>query len=224
MNSLKSKVIKNVIIMLVGWILLILISAWSYKYWQGWVYWGMWVLWSVFFIPYFLKKDPKFVERRLSGASGENGTARKFVHRMMAGFSFLMIIFSGIDFQLHLSSVPVYLVIISDLFVLIGFLIIFLTFKENSFASSSIQIEQDQKLVSTGPYKIVRHPMYFGSTFIYLFSPVALGSYWGLIFGICVIITMIIRLLDEDKFLKDNLQGYREYRQQVSYRLIPYVW
>lgn len=224
MNSFKSKVYRNMAIMLIIWALILCISAGSIEYWQGWIYWSIWVVWSAIVVPYFLKKDPKFIERRLSGASGEKGKSRKFVHRMMSGFSFAMIIFSGIDFQLKLSDMPLYMVIIGNAFVAAGFYIIFFTFNANSFASSSIQIEDEQKLISTGPYKLVRHPMYFGSLFIYIFSPLALGSYWALLFGAGVIISMIIRLLDEEKFLIENLQGYKEYRQKVNYRLIPYVW
>ncbi|RPI16382.1 MAG: isoprenylcysteine carboxylmethyltransferase family protein [Ignavibacteriae bacterium] len=224
MDNIKRKAIKGITIMLIAWALIIFLTAWSLKYWQGWVYWSLWVVWSIIVIPYFMKKDPKFIERRLSGASKEEGKARKLVHRLMAVFSFIMIAFAGIDFQFHLSNIPVYLVIAADILIGIGFWIIFLTFKENSYASSSIQVEKEQELISTGPYAIVRHPMYMGSLFIYIFSPLALGSLWALIFGIGVIISMVIRLLDEEKFLIKNLQGYEDYRKKVNYRLIPYVW
>jgi protein-S-isoprenylcysteine O-methyltransferase Ste14 len=114
--------------------------------------------------------------------------------------------------------------LIGDALIVIGFLLVFFVIKVNTYAASTIQVAEDQKVISTGPYALVRHPMYAGSFPILIGTPLALGSWWGLSALIVIVPALIWRLLDEENFLKKNLPGYTEYTGKVRYRLVPYVW
>ena len=135
-----------------------------------------------------------------------------------------MLVIPGFDFRYHWSEIPIYVVIIADCFVGMGFLIVFRVFKANSFASGTIEVSSEQALISTGPYKIIRHPMYSGGILLCLFTPIALGSYPALIFAIGVSVVIVFRLLDEEKILSEKLHEYKDYCDKVKYRLIPGVW
>jgi protein-S-isoprenylcysteine O-methyltransferase Ste14 len=113
---------------------------------------------------------------------------------------------------------------IANAFVVLGFFIVFLTFKENSFTSATIEVADEQKVVTSGPYKVVRHPMYAGAILLLIFTPIALGSWVALPFPLPLIVVVAIRAVEEEKFLRISLPGYADYCQKVRYRLVPYVW
>jgi protein-S-isoprenylcysteine O-methyltransferase Ste14 len=115
-------------------------------------------------------------------------------------------------------------VLFADFFVALGFFIVFLVFKENTYSAGTIEVTYDQKVVSTGPYALVRHPMYSGTLVMLFATPIALGSWWGLVMFIPMTLVIVWRLLDEERFLLRNLQGYAEYREKVRGRLLPCVW
>jgi protein-S-isoprenylcysteine O-methyltransferase Ste14 len=115
-------------------------------------------------------------------------------------------------------------VIAGDGLVALGFLIIFFVLRENSFASGVIEVDAGQRVVATGPYALVRHPMYSGALVMLLGVPLALGSRWGLLLVIPITLVIAWRLLDEEAFLAKRLQGYPEYQARVRYRLVPWVW
>jgi protein-S-isoprenylcysteine O-methyltransferase Ste14 len=122
------------------------------------------------------------------------------------------------------SSVPLSVIVLGDLLVAVGFYLIFIVYRENTFTSATIEVAEDQHVVSTGPYAVVRHPMY-ASALLYLFgTPLGLGSYWGLVPFAGILPFLIWRLFDEERFLIQNLPGYAEYRKNVRYRLIPRIW
>jgi protein-S-isoprenylcysteine O-methyltransferase Ste14 len=120
--------------------------------------------------------------------------------------------------------VPVYLVIVANAIVLSGYIFVFLVLRENSYASRIIEVEEDQKVITTGPYAIVRHPMYLGVLVMYLFTPFALGSYWAIIFFLPLIPLLVSRLLYEEEMLLRELPGYKEYCQKTRYHLIPFIY
>jgi protein-S-isoprenylcysteine O-methyltransferase Ste14 len=120
--------------------------------------------------------------------------------------------------------VPLTVIIISDVLVLFGYFIVALVFKTNSYASRIIEVEKGQKVITTGPYAIVRHPMYFGVLILYIFSPLALGSYWAVIPALLIIPLLVARIMGEEKELQENLEGYREYTMKTKYRLLPGLW
>ena len=119
---------------------------------------------------------------------------------------------------------PVLLVIAANAIVLSGYIFIFFVLRENSYASRIIEVEKGQKVISTGPYAIVRHPMYLGVLLMLLFTPLALGSYWALIFFLPLFPLIVFRLLNEEEVLLRELPGYEEYCQKTRYRLFPFIW
>jgi protein-S-isoprenylcysteine O-methyltransferase Ste14 len=131
---------------------------------------------------------------------------------------------SGFDKRFNWSDIPVWLVLLADLISLCGYILILLVFKENSFAGRIIKVETDQFVVATGPYAHVRHPMYSGAILMYTATPIALGSWWGLLPVIIISIALMVRSIMEEEVLQRDLVGYRDYSQRVKWRLIPIIW
>jgi len=205
--------------------LAIFLPVWKINYWQGWLYYVVFMLSCLLITLYFIKKDLGLIQRRLKGGpTAETEKLQKIIQALSSIFFLGIFIISGLDYRSRWSCVPFILSIIADIFAAIGFLIVFFVFKENSYTSSIIEIGKEQKVISTGPYGMIRHPMYSGAFLMLLFTPFALGSVWGLLPVAGIIITIILRLLDEEKYLIKNLAGYKEYMEKVRFRLIPGVW
>jgi protein-S-isoprenylcysteine O-methyltransferase Ste14 len=158
------------------------------------------------------------------GPTAEREPVQKII-MLFASVGFVgLLAVSALDHRFTWSRVPLTVVIAGDTLVAIGFYFIFLVYRENTFTSATIEVAENQKVISTGPYALVRHPMY-ASAFLYLAgTPLALGSYWGLLALLFMMSFLVWRLFDEEKFLAENLPGYSEYQQQVHHRLVPYVW
>lgn len=223
--SIKSKAIGGFIFLMITMIIFIFGSVGTLNYWQGWV----WLL--VFFgssgsITIFLmKRDPALLERRLrAGPRGEKELVQKKIIRVARIIFLGILVLPGLDHRFAWSRVPYWLVIFSDLMAVAGFYIIYLVFRENSFTSAVIEVAKDQRVISTGPYQMVRHPMYSGALLMIVFAPLALASYWGLICIPPFIAIIVWRLLEEEKFLLESLPGYAEFRKKTVYRLIPGIW
>ena len=208
----------------VMWLALFL-PSWSLDYWQAWVYWVIWPISVIAITVYFLKKDPKLIEGRLkAGPTDEKEGSQKLIQAFASVFFILLFLIPAFDHRFHWSSVPVFLVLAGDVFVALGFLVIFFVFKENSYTSGIIEVSKEQKVISTGPYGVVRHPMYAGALLMLFFTPIALGSFWGLLAAFPMLVVIALRLGEEEKFLSKNLPGYDAYRMKIRYRLIPRVW
>ena len=136
----------------------------------------------------------------------------------------LAFLLPGFDKRFGWSNVPVGVVVIGDILVLLGYGIVFLVFRENRYASRIIEVEQGQTVIRSGPYAMVRHPMYLGSLLLYSLSPLALGSYWAMIPAILIIPIIVARIRNEESVLARDLNGYQEYMQKTCYRLIPGIW
>lgn len=191
---------------------------------QAWVYLFIVAASSAFITVYLWKKDPKLLERRIKGPRAEKEKSQKYI-QLFASLAFIgLFILSSLDHRFSWSDVPLPLVIAGDILVVLGYVIIFIVFRENPFTSSTIEVAPDQKVISTGPYAIVRHPMYSGSLVMLFGTPLALGSWWGLVMVIILTLIIIRRLLNEEQFLLKNLQGYADYKKKVRYRLVPFVW
>jgi protein-S-isoprenylcysteine O-methyltransferase Ste14 len=171
---------------------------------------------------YFLKKDPRFLERRTRTA--EKVKEQKLIQLLNLPVFISAFIVPGLDRRFGWSDIPVEVIIATDIVILCGYIFIFLVFKQNSYASRIIETESSQKVISTGLYSVVRHPMYLGVMIMYLPTPLALGSYWGLIPMALLPVTLVLRILNEEKILRENLGGYKEYCMKTRYRLIPYIW
>jgi protein-S-isoprenylcysteine O-methyltransferase Ste14 len=195
------------------------------NYWQAWVYGSIFLVTSIGIGIYFLKRDPKVVERRMkAGPTAEHEPAQKIIMTLVLVVFVLLLVVPGFDHRWHWSNVPAWLVIVANVFVVLGLLGTALVVKQNSYAAATITVETGQPVVSTGLYAIVRHPMYSAALVMTAFTPLALGSYWGLLLVIPVIAVLAWRLLDEERVLLRDLPGYADYRNKVTYRLLPGIW
>ena len=201
---------------------LILLPAGTFNYWQFYVFCGLLTIPMIAVLLYFLKNDPRFLERR--SRSREKEKAQMLIS-ILSGLIFLSgFIIPGLDKRFGWSFVPLHITIIACVVILLGYLIIFFVFKQNSYASRVIEVDQEQEVISTGLYGIVRHPMYVGVLIMYIPAPLALGSYWGLIPFALLPLSLALRILNEEQVLKENLKGYKEYCERTRYRLIPFLW
>jgi len=205
--------------------LLLFISAGTIAYWEAWIYLSIFVGASALTTLYLMKKDPALLKRRMSGGptAEKRSTQRIIMLFISAGFIAILVV-PALDHRFGWSRVPIGVVVAGDVLVAMGFYFIFLVYRENSFTSATIEVAENQTVVSTGPYAIVRHPMY-ASALLYLFgTPLALRSYWDLLAILAMIPFLIWRLIDEERFLSTSLPGYSEYQGKVRYRLLPFVW
>lgn len=201
------------------------VPAGSVSFWQGWLYGFVFVAATTAITIYFLKHDPKLVERRMQvGPTAEQEPAQKIIMTIsLLGFVLLLAL-PGLDYRWHGSTLPLWLVLAANIGVAVSFAIFFVVLKANSYAASTIRVEANQPVVSTGPYAIVRHPLYSGALLLLASTPLALGSYWSL--GIALVMgpVLVWRLLDEERFLIQNLPGYADYCRANRSRLIPWIW
>ena len=159
-----------------------------------------------------------------AGPTAEKERSQKIIQGFASLFFMATIIVPGLDHHFGWSTVPTPVVIASDVLVVFGFVSWFFVFKANSFAAATIQVVEGQRVITTGPYRWVRHPLYAGALPMFVCTPLALGSWWGLLAAIPLVGVIIWRLLDEERFLARNLPGYAEYCRSTPYRLIPFVW
>ncbi|MFC2130730.1 methyltransferase family protein [Bacteroidota bacterium] len=198
------------------------LPAGTFYYWQAWLYIGVICIPMLFAVFYFLKHDPELLRRR--SQFNEKEKEQKILMKFMNIYFILVFLIPGFDFRYQWSNVPPELVIIANIFVFLSYMFVVSVLKENSYASRIIEVEKGQKVISAGSYAIVRHPMYSGVLLMLIFTPFALGSYWQLLAFSPVPILIALRLLNEEKVLKRDLEGYEEYCKKTKYRLIPFVW
>ncbi len=221
-NALIKLVVIRVLIVVACLLAAFFLSAGTFDYWQAWVYMATLLIPMVFVMRYFLIHSPEFLERRMH--LGEKETTQKKIIRFSFIFYLLAFILPGLDRRWGWSEMPFWVVIIADLFVAASYAWIVFVFKENIYASRTIEVTKEQKVISSGPYAILRHPMYTGVAIMYSVSPLALGSWWALIPGLMIIPVLIARIFNEEEVLSRDLPGYTEYLQRVKYRLIPGIW
>ena len=222
--NLMVKIIARVLIIFIFLGLLLFLTAGSLNYNEAWIYILSLLLTGLFVIGYFFKKDPEFIGGRVMKRREKEETSKK-IQNILSIPLFIGLFIPGLDYRFGWSDVPMPLVIISVAFVLAGYLFIARVMEENRYASSIIEISDEQKVIESGPYKIVRHPMYTGGLLFTIFTPLALGSYWALIpFSVTSVIGIILRIINEEKFLVTNLPGYSEYCRKTKYRIIPFLW
>ncbi len=199
--------------------------AGTVNYWQAWAFLAVFALSTWLPSMYLLRTNPDALQRRKH--AGPVAETRRVQKLLIAGWYAslaAMVLVSGLDHRFGWSSVPTAISLAGDVLVAVGLGVTSLVVIQNSFAASTVQVESDQKLVDTGLYGLVRHPMYTGNVITIVGFPLALGSYWGLVAVIPGVITLILRINDEEKLLRDELDGYREYAQKARYRLVPLMW
>ena len=225
MNKLYAKAWFSLAVLAVVMGLLLFVPARTVRYWPAWIYLSIFFGAAALTTRYLMRHDPALLERRMKGGPiAETRPVEKVIMLVAsAGFIALLVV-SALDHRYTWSVVPLYGVLAGDILVAIGFYFIFLVYKENTFTSATIEIAADQKVISTGPYAIVRHPMYASGMLYTLGTPLALGSYWGLVPLAAVLPFLIWRLFDEERLLSEHLPGYTDYQQKVHYRLLPGLW
>lgn len=224
-NSIKNRTIAKlpIGIIILGAVLFLL--AWAFYYWQAWTYLVIISLYEIITTIYFLRYNSKLIERRFNeGPTAEKYKSQKIIAFFIYLFTIIVFILSILDHRFNWSYVPYYLTIIADVIICIALILLFFVFKENTYLSATIGVEGQQKVIPTGPYKIVRHPMYAEALLFIIFTPLALGSLWGLCAGFSLVPIIIWRLTDEEKLLSKKLPGYKEYCKKTCYRLIPLIW
>lgn len=197
-------------------------SAGTWNYWQAWVYLGMMLVMMTVVLAYLFKNDPKLLERRMRLREKET-EQKRIVNLSLIPFLALYIL-PGLDLRFGWSQVPPGLSLLADGLVLAGYVLVWLVFRENSYTSRIIEVEPGQRVISSGPYAVIRHPMYAGSLLLYIFSPLALGSFWTVLLTLSIVWVLVARIKNEEAVLTRDLPGYAEYLQKVKYRLIPGLW
>ena len=199
----------------------------SVRFWQGWAWLAVFVLPFLAFMSYLYRRDPKFLERRMEVK--EKITAQKFFQT--AGYLTFLACFvlCALDYRFGwsrtvLGPVPAWLTLLADLWILGGILIMFWAMAVNRFAARTIRVEAGQPVVSSGPYRLIRHPMYLGAAMTSLGNPLALASWIALPISVLVLPVLVMRLLDEERLLRRELPGYTDYCLRTRFRLIPLIW
>jgi protein-S-isoprenylcysteine O-methyltransferase Ste14 len=225
MSALNIKAFGGLIELLIVMAAIIFLPAWTLAYWQGWIVVAVFFACTLAVTVYLMKNDPKLLERRVSAGVGAEQERSQNIIQAFAAVAFIaLFVVSALDHRFGWSTVPPYLVVLGDILIVVGFYLVFLVFKENSFASGTIEIGAEQCVIATGPYALVRHPMYIGALVMLVGVPLALGSVWGLVAIVPMTFVLVARLLDEEKFLARNLAGYCEYQSKVRHRLLPLIW
>jgi len=202
--------------------LLLFTPASSFKFWNAWLYIGALFIPMFFVMIYLIIKDPELIQKRMKMKEKEK-TQKIYVILSIITFIITFTI-PGLDFKYHWSNVPVWLVMIATVIMICGYFMFFIVMKQNSYASRVIEIQKGQKVIDTGLYSVVRHPMYLSALILFGISPLALGSFYALIPMLFIPFLLVIRILNEEKVLKNNLNGYEEYMKKIKYRVIPFIW
>lgn len=202
--------------------LLVLLPAGTMRFWQVYVYFAALMTALVPVMSYFYRKNPEFLERRMK--TGEKDRAQKIFVLLSAISIIGAFVVPGFDFRFKWSSISLWFCLGADVLVVLSYLFIFLVFKANSYASRVVEVAEGQTVISNGPYAWVRHPMYSGMFVLYMATPVALGSWWGLVPASLLLPLLVFRIMNEERMLREELDGYSEYCRKVKYRLVPGLW
>ena len=206
---------------------LIFAPAHSFHFWQAWLYLGLQTASWGYFFAYFLKHDPQLAERRLQ--SKESEPVQKWALKLFSILLYVGFVSVGLDFRLGWSrrshgGVPFALVLVAQAAVVAGYVLVFWVMKTNTFAASVIRVEEGQRVIDSGPYAMVRHPMYTGMALTSVATPLALASYVALPVFVLMIPVLVYRLTHEERTLRRDLAGYTEYCARVRFRLVPGLW
>lgn len=222
LNALIKTIILRFGLFFVGMGLMFFLTAGTFSYWEAWIYIAILVIPMIIFLIYLINHDPELLERRMR--IREKETEQKTIIKVGSLIFILIYLIPGFDHRYGWSSVPIAIIIIADIIVFCGYLLFVRVLLENSYASRIVEVEQQQQVITTGPYKIVRHPMYSAVLLMYFFGPLALGSYWAMIGSVLLILILAARIKNEEKVLLRELEGYRDYVQNIRSRLVPGIW
>ncbi|HTO67128.1 MAG TPA: isoprenylcysteine carboxylmethyltransferase family protein [Bradyrhizobium sp.] len=225
MNSLYRRSFIGLLVLFVVMASLLFAGAGTFRYWQAWSFLAIYFAAACAMTVYLIRNDPALAARRMSGGPWAEREPAQRIIMSLASVGFIgLILVPAIDHRLAWSSLALDAVLIGDGLVLLGWLGIFFVFRENSFSSATIEVSANQRVISTGPYAFIRHPMYAAGLVMLFGIPIALGSAWGVLVVVAIVPALVWRLVNEEHFLARNLPGYRAYRDRVRYRLVPLIW
>jgi protein-S-isoprenylcysteine O-methyltransferase Ste14 len=220
-----TKVLVSGLVQLVLIGVLMFVPAGTVDYWQAWVFLAVVAVSTWLPSIHLQRSNPAAMQRRMRGGpAAEARAAQKLVMAGLYGSLVAMVVVSALDHRFGWSRVPAAVCLVGDMVAAVGLGMVMLVIVQNSYASSTVQVESGQTVVSSGLYGLVRHPMYTANVIMMVGIPLALGSYWGLVFVIPGLLVLAWRIRDEETLLRDELDGYREYTRKVRYRLVPGVW
>jgi protein-S-isoprenylcysteine O-methyltransferase Ste14 len=224
-GNLNVRALRQSVVGLVLMGLVLFVPAGTLAYWQAWVFLGLFTGASAVITVYLAIHAPDLLERRMRvGPAAETERTQKIaVSVALAGFVVLLVV-PAFDRRFGWSRLPAVISLAGDALIALSFVGFWRVMKENRFSAATVQIAGDQRVISSGPYALVRHPMYAAAVPMIVAIPLALGSWWGLLGLVLFFPALIWRLLDEEAFLTRSLPGYREYAERVRYRLVPFVW
>lgn len=225
--SLKSRLALRVVLVVPMVAALMFAPAGSFRFWQGWAFVGIFVVFNAILVGYFYRRDPMLLERRLENKEPRHEQKRFKI--LWVPLWVCTLVLPGLDYRFGwsvslLGGVPVWLTGVSWVIVVAAWLLVFHVLRFNSFASAIVQVEAGQRVITDGPYRVVRHPMYTGFALMILATPFALGSYLAFVPALLLIPVLVFRLLDEECVLRQELSGYSDYCEQTRFRLIPPVF
>jgi protein-S-isoprenylcysteine O-methyltransferase Ste14 len=225
LRDLRRKSLRGLLQFTLLTMLLVFLPAWSVDYWQAWLFLGIFVPSLALCGAYFLRRDPALVRRRLKvGPTAEREPAQKRIQAAASLLLAALFVVSALDHRFGWSRIPAWAVVLGDGAVVAGLLLMSRVFVENSFAAATVQVEAGQRVIETGPYAWVRHPMYGVAVVMLAGIPPALDSAWGLLLIPPAVVVLAMRLRAEEAYLERHLSGYAEYRGRVRWRLLPGVW
>ena len=198
------------------------LSAGSFSYWNAWLFMG------ILFIPMFIaglilmKKNPYLLEKRLN-AKEEQSEQKTVI--ALSGIMFLLgFVVAGLDYRFQWIKLPEWLVIAGAVVFLTAYGLYAEVLRENTYLSRTVEVQENQKVIDTGLYGIVRHPMYAVTVILFLSMPIVLGSVISFMVFLAYPFIIAGRIKNEEKVLEEGLAGYKEYKQKVKYRLVPFIW
>jgi protein-S-isoprenylcysteine O-methyltransferase Ste14 len=201
---------------------IIFIPAGTLNFWNGWLYLGTMTVLITFVFIYLKKHDPELLKKRMQ--MHEKQKEQKLFVKISTPLFILIYIIPGLDYRFGWSHMPVWAVITATVFMILSYIMFLIVMMQNSYASRVIEIQKGQKVIDTGLYSLVRHPMYLAMSVLFPSSILVLGSYYAFIPMIFLPFLLVFRIIHEEKFLIKELPGYKEYTKKVKYRLIPFVW
>ena len=201
---------------------LLFIPARTFAYWNAWLFIGLLFIPMLIFGIILLKKDKELLQKRLNSKEKENTQKLVILFSLIIFISAFVI--SGLDFKYNWSNIPTWLIITASVILLASYGLYIEVMRENKYLSRTVEIQENQEVVDTGLYGIVRHPMYFSVIFLFLSMPIILGSWYAFLILLTIPIVLVVRIINEEKVLEKDLKGYKEYKKKVKYRLIPFIW
>ena len=225
MNPIYKQLIRSSVLSTLVLIAMVFIPAGTLNYWQGWAYLCTAIFASGLYTIYLVKYDPALLQRRQqAGPSHEKEPAQKIIIVLIFAAFVTLIVLPPLDYRFRWSPVPWYVSVFGDALVALSFYVFYLASKVNTYAAANVRVEEGQRVIDTGVYGLVRHPMYLGALFLILGTPLALGSWWTLLLTPVFLLLLYFRIDNEERVLARDLVGYGEYQRKVKYRLIPFVW